>query len=85
MGNKRKNRYIWTMAKFKTSVHQKGTIKTVKRQPTNWKINLQNIYPEYMKNSYNSRTKKQVGRSQHRQRTRMNISPKKTHKWPVNN
>ena len=42
---------------------------------------ISRIYEEFLQ----FKNKKQVGWSQHRQRTRINISPKKIHKWPVNN
>ena len=61
--NKRKNRYYWTSNSEIMWI--KEIIKRVKRKPTECKrsskiIYLIRIYPEHMKNSYNSTTKWQL-------------------------
>lgn len=56
----------WALSKIKTFALLKGMIKKMKRQGTNWEesfINyyllIKDSYPDYINNSYNSRTRRQ--------------------------
>jgi len=40
-------------------------------------------FPEYTNSSYSSISKKQRTQSENRQKTEIEISPKKTYRWPT--
>ena len=54
----------------------------MKRQPTEWgkEINFQNIQTAYIASSILARKKK--SNKKNGQKTQINISPKKTNRWP---
>ena len=65
------------------------TIKKMKRNPQNGRGYLQNIhliknlYAEYIKNSYSLTVKRPIIQLSKEQEIKIDISPKKTYKWPV--
>ena len=67
----------------------KDPIKKVKRHPTQREKILQliclirGLYPEYIKNTYNSTTASQMTQFKNEQKTWIDISPKKMCKWPI--
>ena len=69
-------------------LHSKGNHKKIiiimKRQPMKWeKIFANDMTDIYTNSSYNATTKNQTTQSKNGQKTLIDISPKKTYRWPI--
>ena len=76
---------FWSFCALKDTIN----LSLQKDYPQNRKNHLQIVYlirdlsQEYIKNSYNSTIKIQIIQLKNRQRTCVDISPKKIYKWPM--
>lgn len=76
--------------KMKNFCASKDTTKKGKRQPRNGRKYLQvmclmrNGHPDYIKNYFTSTIKTKITQLKNKQRTGLDISLKKTYRWPMN-
>ena len=80
----------WDYLKLKSFCTAKENINKMKRQPMEWEKTFANpiadkgLISKYIKNSYNPITKNQIIQFKNRQRTGINIFPKKIYRLPTN-